>query len=181
MKRLIASATLLLALACYLIACEKDDICPEDTPTTPSLIIEFYDKDNRTELKNVINFKYFAEGSTDTIPVTEPGVNTSFNRIEVPLRVDADVTKWGFIYSEQVTGGFITNTDFMEFRYDRNETYVSRACGYRTTFTLLPNTPESPNPVLSDAPEPDNLWIEDFDVETTNIQNEDEVHIKIYL
>ena len=33
----------LLFLTTLLIGCEKDDICPEDTSTTPRLIIRFYD------------------------------------------------------------------------------------------------------------------------------------------
>ena len=36
-------------------SCEKDDICEATTPTTPKLVIEFYDVLNRTVKKNVNN------------------------------------------------------------------------------------------------------------------------------
>ena len=46
---------LLFLIAITFSSCEKDDICDANTPTTPRLIIDFYDATNPTALKNVIN------------------------------------------------------------------------------------------------------------------------------
>jgi len=48
-KYIITSLALLLAVSFW--NCEKDDICAETTPTTPKLVIEFYDNANPTVLK----------------------------------------------------------------------------------------------------------------------------------
>lgn len=179
MKKLIASITLLLILTGFSLSCEKDDICAEGTPTTPSLIVEFYNKDNPEELVNIVNLKYYAVGETDTLP----GAPATVNKIELPLRTNATTTKWGLVYTRVLSNGQTTppNTDFLEFNYVTNEIYVSRACGYKTTFTLNPDLDETPNPVLTDSDTADGFWIHSFTVMTTNIEKEDETHIKIFL
>ena len=53
MKKIIA----LLLLFSAIISCERDDICPESTPTTPRLIIRFYDNTELSETKRVINLQ----------------------------------------------------------------------------------------------------------------------------
>lgn len=170
MKKFVASIAILTVIVLYLSSCEKDDLCADGTPTTPSLIIEFYNKDNREILKT-INLEYYAEGFTDVDTITD-------SRLELPLRVDADNVKWSMTYVYTPTAGnVIRNTDFMEFNYERNELYVSRACGYKTVFTLDPDTDDD---ARSDSPEEDGLWIDSFTVETLNIENEDETHIKIF-
>jgi len=174
MKRLIASVALLLALSCYMVSCEKDDICAEGTATTPSLVVEFYDKSDEATLTNVNGLKYFVEGMTDTI---SPG---SVSSIRVPLRVDATSTKWGFVYYRPNTSLVTPNTDFLEFKYIPRTEYVSRACGYKTLFTLDLPAPGAPNPVLTNGTDAASLWIDHVDVITPNIENEDDVHIKIY-
>jgi len=181
MKRLIGSVAVLMVLTYISLSCEKDDICPEGTPTTPGIIVEFYNKDNPEEAVNLINLKYYAVGETDTLPDVEDDVTTTVNKIELPLRTNATTTKWGLMYTRRLSNGTFTpyNTDFIEFNYTTLETYVSRACGYKTTFELDPDDPQGSNPILSDNA--DGFWIDRFEVMTTNIENENEAHIKIYL
>ena len=50
---------LLLIISCFFSGCEKDDICDENTPTTPKVVIEFYDAANPTDLKKVTNLGVF--------------------------------------------------------------------------------------------------------------------------
>ncbi len=178
MKENTAALLLALFIANFFWSCEKDDICAEGILTTPSLIIEFYDKDNRTVLKPVSDFKYYAEGMNDTLP--RAGEPTTFSRIEVPLRTNATSTQWAFRLSTPVTNGVELNTDLITFNYTTNEIYVSRACGYKTNFTLNPDLEESPNPAFEDSGENDGLWIQAVSLEEPNIENEDEVHVKIY-
>ena len=53
---------LLLLLSVFFSSCEKDDICDTNTPTTPKIVIEFYDVANPTTLKNVTNLGVIAPG-----------------------------------------------------------------------------------------------------------------------
>ena len=179
MKKILPALLTALFIANLFWSCEKDDICAEGTPTTPSLIVEFYDKDNRTVLKPVTNFRYSVGGAeADTLPgAPDP---SPLERIEVPLRTDATSTQWYFRLSTPVTNGVNLNTDIITFNYTTNEIYVSRACGYKTNFTLNPDTNENPTPVFEDVPEADGLWIQDVSLEQPNIENENEVHVKIY-
>ncbi len=54
MKKIIAM--LLLITTFY--SCERDDICPESTPTTPHLVISFFDVDDQDETLNVIFYSF---------------------------------------------------------------------------------------------------------------------------
>jgi len=176
MKRLIGSVTLLLLISCYLWSCEKDDLCPESTPTTPNLIIRFYYANNHTLLRSVNNLQVFIEGrDTMTLGTTDS--------IALPLRTDGRSTKWALRYnriSQSVEGGIIPNTDFVEFKYTTREEYVSRACGYKVLFTLDDNTNANPNPVLTDVPGETSLWINEFEVVNKNIENQNAAHVKIF-
>ena len=161
---------LLVLTAFAFSGCEKDDICDETTPTTPRLIVEFYDISNPTTLKNVINLGIIAPGFTSGIAFT--GVS----KIEVPLKTTEDTTTFSFIQNGSDTDTTNNNTDVIQINYSRNTVYVSRACGYKTVFTL--NNPSGI--VQTDATTPDGLWIQDIDIVTTNIETENEIHVKFY-
>jgi hypothetical protein len=160
---------LLLVVVFSFSACEKDDICDADTPTTPRLIIQFYDIAIPTALKNVNNLKVTAEGE---IPLD---VFSGESTITLPLKTTDDITKYSLILNSTSTTG-TDNEDFLQFDYARQTVYVSRACGYKTIFDL-----NSPNGVTkTDAATPDGFWIQNIIVQTTAIANENETHIKIY-
>lgn len=174
MKRLIASIAVLLIITSYLMSCEKDDICAEDTPTTPGLVVEFY-KEGTSVTNTVQNFVYYVPGSPkrDTL--------ASGTKITLPLRTDLDEVIWALEYNTVSSGGIkYTKTDLFTVKYTRKNSYVSRACGYKTTFTLNADTQQDPNPFLSDIESPEDLYIEDVVVVTPNIETENEVHVKIY-
>lgn len=162
---------LLLIIAASFSGCEKDDICIDET--TPRLIVEFYDVSNPTLAKNVVNLK--VKGVNNAL---ELGVFNAVNKVELPLDITQDTTKYSLILNS--TGSLGTpNEDFLEFNYTRQDVFVSRACGFKTIFTLNP----SPNGVIvTDSATPDLFWIqpENINIETTNITTENEVHIKIY-
>lgn len=156
-------------------SCEKDDLCADGTPTTPGLIMEFYNIDNRTVLKPVSNFAFYVPGMQDTIKPTG-----SVSKIEVPLKTDVLSTQWAFRLTLPEAGGVVRNTDLITFNYITRDEFVSRACGYKTLFTLNANTNDAPNPVLEDTDPADDLWIQEIYVEQPNINDENEVHVKIY-
>lgn len=171
MKRFIASIALLLIISTYLLSCEKDDICA--TPTTPSLLIKFYQIDAPSVPKSV-NLKFFVEGSDKLDSVIDK------TEMRLPLRVDTNLTRWHLRYNQITVGQTLTNTDILEFHYQTKNTYISRACGYKTTFTLDDNTDDLENNPI-DVPEKDGFWIKGFEVLKNNIEDENEAHINIYL
>lgn len=180
MKRLIASVGLLLLAALYLWSCEKDDICTSDTPTTASVVVNFYNKDNAEALKTVTGLQYFVEGDPKIITI-----DGSVSSIRVPLKVDATSTKWGFILKTTTNNVERTNTDYLEFKYTTQQTYVSRACGYKTTFLLDKSIPGGErNPILSNGNVPSDatFWINSYRVEhdTIAIENIEKPNVKIF-
>lgn len=144
--------------------CEKDDICAETTPTTPKLVIEFFDKLNGDNNKNLTNLHYFEINSTDTL--TSNAVST----LSIPLRTTENSTTFRLILNgndDDLTNDLI---DDITINYERNEIYVSRACGYKTNFIL--------NDL--DGFTTTNNWIFVSGIANNIIDNEDETHVKIY-
>jgi hypothetical protein len=177
MKKIVA---LLLIVFLSLSSCEKDDICAEET--TPRLVLEFYDISNPSNLKNVENLKVKAIGAEDFIVFNSSLLETDSNRylfngnkLKLPLDITQDITNYSLtLKSNNLT--FI-NQDSLQFNYIRQNVFVSRACGYKTIFKLN----ATPNGVIkTDAATPDGFWIQDINIVKTNIETENETHIKIY-
>ena len=161
---------LLVLIAFTFSSCEKDDICDAATSTTPRLIIEFYDVSNPTILKPVTNLGIIAPGFTTGIGFT------AVSKIQVPLKTTDNSTTFSFVQNGSDTNTTNDNTDVIQINYSRNNIFVSRACGYKTVFTL-----NSPNGIVkTDATTPDGFWIQNIVVTTTNIETENETHVKIY-
>ena len=134
---------------------------------TPQLIIEFYNAATPTVLKNVTN-----------LGIIEPAalVGIAFNevsKIEVPLKTTTNITTLHFIKNGSDTVTTNDNIDVITFNYQRVDKYVSRACGFKTLFYL-----NVTNPVVLTAD--GSNWIQNIVVTQPNIENENEVHVKIY-
>ena len=153
---------LLLAVAFTFSSCEKDDICDANTPTTPRLVIGFYDFLNPSVLKNVSNLKVVGEGMTNGI-LFNGNQTTNGNTISIPL-------------NSGNTNPALVDEDIIKFDYTTRELFVSRACGYKTIFTLNPTNPYT----HTDPMAPNQKWIKFISVEKSNIENENETHIKIF-
>ena len=148
-------------------SCEKDDICAKGTPVTPRIIIEFYDAVQPTVVKNVIQ-----------LGVIEPNLTTGLaftgvSKIQVPLKTNQNSTILRFIQNGSDTNASNDNIDILTFNYQRVDEYVSRACGFKTLFYL-----NETNPITLTADS--NNWIQNIQVQQINIENENEVHVKIY-
>jgi hypothetical protein len=160
---------LVLLFTALFTGCEKDDICAETTPTTPRLIITFYDFTNPTLTKNVTNLGIIGEGLNTVI------VFNGVSRVQVPLDLTKDISKYQFILNYGNSNPIFVNTDNFQFDYSRNNVFVSRACGYKTLFTLSDTSPFA----QTDATTPDGLWMKNITVLQPNISNEDETHLSI--
>ena len=147
--------------------CEKDDICAEDTPVTPRIIIEFYDATATETLKNVSNLVVAEPTFTSGI------LYSGTSKIEVPIRTNATTTTLNFIQNGGDTDTTNDNIDVVTFNYATQNIYISRACGYKTIFKL--NT-TNPLVITTDS----NNWIQNTNITQFNIENENEVHVKIY-
>ena len=159
--------TLSLLLAISFWNCEKDDICGDGTPVTPRVIIEFYDASATETLKSVSNL--FVIEPTFTKGFAFNGVN----KIQVPLQTNAATTTLNFIQNGSDTDTSNDNIDAITFNYSTTNVYISRACGYKTLFQL-----NNVLPVVLTAD--GNNWIQNIIVSQSNIENENEVHVKIY-
>ncbi|MDX1701695.1 MAG: DUF6452 family protein [Melioribacteraceae bacterium] len=158
----------LILLFIVTINCEKDDICPETTATTPKLIIRFYDITNQTETLRVLGLQ--VQG-VDNEEIYQSAVST--DSLPLPLKT-YDITtsfKLHKEYTNDGSGNITGNEDIINIEYNPEEVYVSRACGYKTIFK---------NVELSVVDDGDN-WIELIHIENPLIiDNETAAHVKIF-
>jgi len=161
-KILFGLFTLLFALSFW--NCEKDDICEAGTPTTPKLIIEFYDNASPSVLKNVTDLGIVANGMATGV------LFTGVSKIQVPLKTDVDAVVYNFVLNASTTSPI---TDNITINYKRNDVYISRACGYKTQFKLNDN----PNGMVLNTPK---NWIKEINIQKFTIENENETHVKIF-
>ena len=130
-------------------------------------MVEFYDIANPTVLKNVVNLGVIAPGFTNGF-----GFN-NVSKITVPLKTFQDSSVLNFIQNGSADPTTDDNSDEVTFNYTRKIEYVSRACGYKTLYTL-----DATNPIIVTAD--GNNWIQSVTVSQPNIENENETHVKIY-
>lgn len=164
---------LLLLLTFFFSSCEKDDICADET--TPRLVLEFYDVDNPTAKKNVTNLRIVSyQTDNSTLTTDTLGTFNAESVIKLPLRITQNSTKYLLIINS--TNNFTINKDNLQINYTRKEVFVSRACGYKTVFTL----DSTIGIVQSETNIPDGSWIKAINKQTTNIATENEVHVKVF-
>ncbi|WP_370392409.1 DUF6452 family protein [uncultured Winogradskyella sp.] len=181
----------MLALLLLTIACERDDICAEGTPTTPRVLIGFYDIANQDEFKPVSRLTAYGEdlvldeNGQPTQPVTNSAAtlvfNTNTTELALPLLVgtEGDEVVTRFVLEQSTNfrlddnANTSSNEDILELRYKPQFVYVSRACGYKSVFTELEVVPIS---------DPDNWIINVVINENINgtVENENTIHVQIF-
>ena len=155
----------------FFLGCEKDDICDANTPTTPRLVIEFYDSLAAVQtLKKVVNLGIIAPGLTNGI------VYTDVSKIYVPLKISEGITVFNFIQNGSNNSPADDNADVLTFNYSTKSLYVSRACGFKTNFTL-----NNTNPIVqTDGAGIAGFWIQNIQIVKSEIDNEKDIHVKIF-
>jgi len=160
----------LLFFACLIsiisfISCERDDICPPTTLTTPKLVIEFFDVEDSTENKEVVDLSYIPGDSNDTISLGRT------DSIVLPLNTNENTSRFKLIRNTESED--FENVDEVEFIYEVNDEYINRACGFRAVFTDLSATRIPENP-------PINNWIRSLNViNPPDVINEQVTHVFI--
>lgn len=168
--------TYLILIVGFLIlsGCQKDDICPESTITTPHLVIKFLDIENPLNTKAVTNLQvreenlmqdYFETPVSDTL-------------IKIPLRTTENFTNYIFTLNAPLDSDAeigaddpLPNEDQLHFTYGTLVEYVGRACGYKTEFVGF-----DANRVNENA-----NWIQSIEViQPNDITNEFDTHLYIY-
>lgn len=168
MKKLLVYSSLVIGFL-TLLACEKDDICPEDTDTTPLVYVKFYrvEDQNQSNTSGTVYAK--ALGFNDTIYRTG-------NELKLPLQISKEETTWVLMLeSLDDQNQRQIQHDTLKFIYTPRTEYLNKACGYRTTFVLNEQTKM---PILNDNKEGN--WISIYELQTSFIENEQEEHLKIF-
>lgn len=170
MTRYISSFILLLLTIILLPGCQRDDICPETTDTTPLLIIRFYEDEAPFDPQAPQNLRVRSLANDSTF------IYDRFSRdsIAIPLRTDNDVSEFVFTLNAPASENAEDqgNSDILTFSYGREEEYISRACAFRISYVAL----------KVDVSEPGNgeNWIEDIRIEQPNVENENQAHVSIF-
>lgn len=164
------SLLILVISALVYLSCERDDICPESTPTTPSLIIDAFDFESQDDSKNIFDLVIVGIDRNDILPGY---AFTSTANLILPLKTDENSTEYFLVKEafindagtpDDASDDFIDgNQDQIIINYSRKEVFVSRACGFKTIYenVTLTVVPDNDNWILSRTPLNPNQSVED--------------------
>ena len=162
---MIKKIVLLLVIALSVNSCTRDDICTEETPTTPFLIITFKNFNNPLFSKSVESLTVTTIVDNDSIDVVK-FIKT--DSIAIPLRTGFDFTDYLFVENDQDEEP--GNTDKVTFSYQRENIYINRACAFKAIYTQLSANRESDN----------NNWIQEIVINEFIVENENKTHVTIF-
>ena len=148
-------------------ACEKDDICVEGD--TPLLILRFYNISDTSAIKAVPSLRIIGIGNGE--PVNTFSDRSSRDSVAIPLRINQGITQFQLISNSAGEAGAESgNIDTLQFSYNTEEVFISRACGFVANYTQLSDS------LLTDA---DN-WIQDIRIALPTVNSQLQAHVKIY-
>ncbi|HLS12668.1 MAG TPA: DUF6452 family protein [Flavobacteriaceae bacterium] len=127
MYKVLKSFVVLLFVATIYAACTADDICSEETQTTPKMVISFADH-MISGVAKPLNHLKIRNIEYDTIVWDAPA-----DTISIPLSTEMNRSTYAFTIVKEE----IPYTNIYQFDYNREEIYVSRACGYKMRYTNL--------------------------------------------
>ncbi len=148
-------------------SCEKDDICVDGD--TPLLIIRFYDATDSTATKSVSSLRIIGIGNGEAVDTFSDRSTT--DSVAVPLRINEVSTQFQVILnSEGDEGAEAGNIDTLQFNYETNEVFISRACGFVANYDIASDT------LTIDS---DN-WIQNIEIANPFVTSQDSAHVKIF-
>lgn len=137
------------------IGCEPDDICESSIPDTPALIIRLYDANQPDQLKPVNSLTARGQG-VETLLVFE-----QTDSIALPLRTTQNQSD----YVLTIEG----LEDMMLTEYSTSDKYISRACGFKTLFSI--------NNIQIEEPK---NWIQSIELIDSQVVHDSIAHVKIF-
>ena len=165
-----------LSLMLMTISCQKDDICPASTVTTPLIKVLFFDAENlqQDDAKPAVNLRVKAQDTT--LALISRSTTTAF---DLPLDTNADATDYEFTqYAAAANGDTIQenppNTDLLKITYSTTEQYLNRACGFRVLYDNIEVEISDPEGETSGN------WIKNISVQDSIIENETITYFFIY-
>ncbi len=159
-----------IASPMLLSSCQRDDICSED-PTTPNLVVGFFDFVNQDEFNRVTNLRVTeVNDDLESTLITESTV--SVDSILLPLRTFTSSTRYVMVRNAgfDADGNEQGDIDTLTFNYTVEERFISRGCGVTANFTL--------NGI--DVTTDDDNWIVTTEIVNPVIEDETEIHVKIF-
>jgi hypothetical protein len=150
MKRI---GSLILIAIISLQSCEVDDICIESV-LTPKMIVEFYDATDTQTSKEVPKLSVWALGKDKLY------TDQKTDSIAVPLDLNNSYTTY-LLSNDSVV-------DSLYIYHQNNDVFVSRSCGYKVNFKITEDTHTTKS------------WINSIEIAKQQINNEQEIHLKIY-
>lgn len=166
---------IVFTLLSVMVSCEKDDICANES-VTPYLVISFVDDDDREVSNTVFDLQITYLGDKE---VEDPDVfssETTTDSVTLLLPTDENSARFAFKQNfdssnpEDLTE---VEIDIVEFEYELNKEYVSRACGFRTTHTNLKVTVTP-----GDGGEVTQGFIKSVLIDNQTIDDEEEAHVR---
>ncbi len=153
-------------------SCERDDICAEGTPTTPLLIIQFFDFETGLERTTPPELQVTVDGIEEEFELGE-----LTDSISIPLRNSVSITEYNFTINSNTENNDEDsdppNTDKISFQYNTEQEYVSSACGFKVNYRALTNSPVDG--------QDDGLWIRNIELQTEEVIDETTTHVFIFL
>lgn len=168
---------LLLLLIGLVYSCERDDICPESTATTPRLIIVFNDIANLEDSKNVRQLTVIGidDAGNDIRTLIS---RTTTNQLALPLKIvtegENNSSRFKLIrdadFDIDNNANTASNTDIITITYLPEFVYVNRACGFKSIF----------NSISIEVENDDDQWVLGQNTNIENIENELNAHITLF-
>jgi Na+-transporting NADH:ubiquinone oxidoreductase subunit NqrF len=124
---------------------------------TPDLVLRLYDVNTPNTVKKVTHLTLVTLPDLDTIYK-----NKEMDSIAIPLNVNDDISRFKMIDD--------SNEDIVEFTYNREAVFVSKACGYKSIFHNLQVN------IVADS---DN-WIKNKELIQSEIKIDTLAHVKIF-
>ena len=137
-------------------SCEPDDVCNVGNPSTPQLVFRLYDANQPSQLKSVDTLRVKDTENESILQF----INT--DSIAIPFQINSNNMDFDFMISEGIS-------DELLIDYQTQDMYLSRACGFQSTFII--------NEIEISS---NQSWINTIEIVTNEILVDTLAHVKIY-
>ncbi len=137
-------------------SCEPDDVCNVESPSTPQLVFRLYDANQPSQLKSVDTLRVKDNENEFILQL----INT--DSIAIPFQINSNKMDFDFM----ISGGI---SDELLIDYQTQDMYLSRACGFQSTFII--------NEIEISS---NQSWINTIEIVTNEILVDTLAHVKIY-